>query len=140
MNQLIRTSFTLVLVIFFSSLSSAKTIQRKPNQAEHQPISIRVLYGEKVTLFSITKTKSGGQVDFSNNSGAKQVRAISMKDFNFLSEKVAKISGISNDKAFCIRNFISIETEGKKLIGCIGASNEFARGVQETTNLVSILF
>ncbi len=133
MKSLIQILLLSVVMISFMSPSHAK-------KTEHQPITIKVFYGEKISLFSIEKTKLGGQVHFSSNASAKQVRPISGKDFEFLRNKIAEIPGTSNDKNFCTRNFISIIAEGKELIGCIGAPNEFARGVQETTNLVSILF
>ncbi len=133
MKSLEQILLLLIVMILFISPSHAKKI-------DHQPITIKVLYGEKISLFKIVKTKIGGQVDLSSNSSAKQVRTISGKDFEFLRNKIAKLPGTSNDKNFCTRSFISIVAEGKELIGCIGAPNEFARGVQETTNLVSILF
>lgn len=131
---------TFAMLIFCQHFSEAKNIVRKPSQAENLPIQIKVIYGEKITLFSIAKTKSNGRVEFSNNSGAKDSKDISLKDYDFLKNKISKISGTSNDKSFCIRNYITINLNNRELVGCIGAPNNFAREIQETTNLVSVLF
>lgn len=139
MKRLNKLFIFLILLAFVPQFSQAKKLVRKPNQAE-TPIKITVLYGEKVTLFSITNDKNKGRVEFSNNSGAKDSKEISLKDYEYLKTKISKISGISNDKSFCNRNHITINFENKELVGCIGAPNSFAREVLNITNLISILF
>lgn len=131
----------LTFVVLLGPLfSEAKKVQRKPTQTEARPIQIKVIYGDRISLFSIAKTGSKGQVEFSNNAGAKSAREISVKDYNYLRDKILKISGSPNEKSFCYRNSITITIDQKELLGCIGAPNKFARDVQEITNLVSILF
>jgi hypothetical protein len=58
-------------LIFIPQLLQARKVVHKPNKAEIQPIKIKVIYGEKITLFSINKVNNRGQVEFSNNFGVK---------------------------------------------------------------------
>lgn len=132
--------FGLSLLIFLPQSLQAKKVAHKLNKSESEPIKIKVIYGEKITLFSINKNNNSGHVEFSNNFGAKDSKDISLKDLEFLKNKLLKISGISNDRNFCTRNYITITFNGQDLVGCIGAPNSFAREVQEITNLLSILF
>ena len=120
--------------------SQAKKAAPSAKAAVIQPIKIKVIYGEKITLFSISKIKDKGKVEFSNNAGAKGAKEISLKDYEFLKNKIAKAPGTSNDTSFCLRNYIAVTLNNREMIGCIGSSNSFARELQETTNLVSILF
>ncbi|MGZ3804366.1 MAG: hypothetical protein ACXVB4_09170 [Pseudobdellovibrionaceae bacterium] len=140
MKYLNKILILLIAGMLTSQVSQAIKGIKKSNQAEVQPIKIQVIYGEKISLFSIFKVRDKGLVEFSNNLGVKGSKDISLKDYNFLKNKILKISGLSNDKNFCIRNYIEISIKDQELVGCIGAPNSFAREVLETTNLVSILF
>lgn len=125
--------------ILFQPLFSEAKVTRKPNQTEAPTIVIKSVYGDRTTQFFVYQSKDGNRVDFSNNVGGKGSRVISSDDFNFLQKKIAKISG-SNDKVFCSRSNITIKMGPQEVVGCMGASNKVAREVQETTNLLSMLF
>jgi len=119
---------------------SKKSSTRKPNQAKEQSIFIKSIYGERISFFSIIPSNGTALVEFSNNSGAKSTRTISAKDFDFLKSKISKISGTSNDRAFCIRNYTVITTANREITGCMGAPNRVAKSIQESVNLLSVLF
>lgn len=128
----------LALIPHFSFAKKSGT--RKPNQIKDQGVFIKSVYGEKISLFSVTQSNGTALVVFSNNSGAKDSRTISVKDFDFLKNKISKTSGTSNDKAFCLRNYTVIATASREITGCMGAPNRVAKEIQETVNLLSILF
>lgn len=130
----------LILALVPQLAFSKKSSSRKPSQAKEQSIFIKSIYGERISLFSVTPSNGTALVEFSNNSGAKSSRTISAKDFDFLKGKVSKISGASNDKAFCLRNYTAITTGSREIIGCMGAPNRVAKDIQETVNLLSVLF
>lgn len=137
-NRFIAMGVMLVLIPQLAFSKNQKT--RKPSQSKEQSIFIKSVYGEKISLFSITPSNETAVVEFSNNSGTKSSRTISAKDFDFIKGKVSKISGASNDKAFCLRNYTAITTGNREIIGCMGAPNRVAKDIQETVNLLSILF
>lgn len=130
-----------IMLVFTPQLAFSKNQKtRKPSQTKEQNIFVKSVYGEKISLFSITSSNETALVEFSNNSGTKISRTISAKDFDFLKGKVSKISGTSNDRAFCFRNYTAITMGNREIIGCMGAPNRLAKDIQETVNLLSILF
>jgi|GEM_PF-3885432 hypothetical protein len=133
--------FSLIITNFaFAKNNVTKKTSRKPNQLENTAIQFKVVYGEKTTLFVVSKSKNGGVVEFSNNLGAKETKTISFADYDYLKSKVSSLSGPTNQKEFCMRNFIEVKTESREFLGCLGALNKLAVDIQETTNLISILF
>ena len=100
----------------------------------------KVVYGDKVTSFVISKTKTGGAIEYSNNLGLKSSTKISTTDFDYLKDKVNKAKGPTNKLEFCRRSYIEVTTDKRKLMGCIGGQNTVARNLQSTVNLLSILF
>ncbi len=133
LTSLIATNFA------FAKTSEVKKTTRKPNQVEGSTIRFRVVYGEKTTFFVVSKTKNGGRVEFSNNLGARETKELSIVDYDYLKSKVSNLSG-TNQKEFCMRNFIEVKTDSREILGCLGAPNKLAEDIQETTNLISILF
>lgn len=134
LTSLIATNFA------FAKSSAVKKTNRRPNQVESSTIRFRVVYGEKTTFFIVSKTKNGGRVEFSNNLGARETKELSIADYDYLKSKVSSLSGTTNQKEFCMRNFIEVKTDTRELLGCLGAPNKLAENIQETTNLISILF
>lgn len=133
--------FSLIATNFaFAKSQVIKKTTRKPNQVESTTIQFKVVYGEKTTLFVVSKNKGGGLVEFSNNLGAKESKTISFADYDYLKSKISNLSGPTNRKEFCMRSFIEVKTENRELLGCLGASNKLAVDIQETTNLISVLF
>lgn len=124
----------------FAKPPTVKKTSRKPNQVESSNIRFRIIYGEKTTFFVISKTKNGGLVEFSNNLGARDRKEISLADYRYLKTRVSNLSGTTNQKEFCMRNFIEVQNDNRKLLGCLGAPNKLAEDIQETVNLISILF
>ncbi len=118
-----------------------KKYVRKPNQAESfSPVQFKIVYGDKTTFFMISKSKTGGRVAFSNNLGARDNKEISAADYEFLKERVASFDEPSNLKAYCSRNYIEMTVGNLKTLGCLGSPNGLAKRLQETTNLISLLF
>lgn len=136
----------LIIPLLMPGLASAKVASkkkagRKPSQVEASaPIGFKVVYGEKTTLFLISKSRAGGRVEFSNNLGARSSKDISSDDYDYLNSKVQKLSGPTNRKEFCLRNYVELTADGKRLLGCLGAPNKLAKDMQETVNLLSVLF
>ncbi|MBK7844219.1 MAG: hypothetical protein IPJ71_11070 [Bdellovibrionales bacterium] len=126
--------------IAFANPSTVERTNRKPNQIERSTIRIRVVYGERTTFFVVYKVKNGGKVEFSNNLGARETKEISAGDHDYLKLKVSSLSGTNNEKRFCLRNFIEVKTDARELVGCIGATNKLAKGIQHVTNLISTIF
>lgn len=123
-----------------TSSSATKKQNRKPNQVESSTIIFKVVYGEKTTIFNVSKGKNGGRVEFSNNLGARDTKEISVADYEYLKSKVLGLSGTNNQKEFCMRNFIEVKTDSREFLGCLGAPNKLAVEIQETANLISVLF
>jgi hypothetical protein len=135
--------FLILLMATNFSFGKSKVIKktvREPNQSEMTTAHFRVVYGDKTTIFDVSKSKNGGQVNFSNNFGAHETKKISMSDYKYLISKISSLSGVNNKKEFCMRNFIEIKTETREILGCLGAQNKFATDIQEIANLMSILF
>lgn len=126
--------------IVFAKTSVAKGAGRKPSQSEPTPITFKITYGERITLFSVSKIKTGGLVELSSNTGTRSKKEISAADYQFLKSKVSNLSGTSNSKEFCVRNYIELKAEGRELVGCLGAKNKIAQDMQETVNLLGVLF
>ncbi len=126
--------------ITFAKGAEGKKLSRKPNQVENKTMRLKVVYGEKTTVFLVSKSKNGGYVHFSNNLGTQDGKPINSADFDFLSSKVASFQEPTNLKEFCSRNYIELKSDGRELLGCLGAPNKLAEGMQELTNLLSALF
>ena len=123
--------------------SARKTVAniRSPNQVvEPGMISINVVFGEKTTSFIILKSKTGAVVGFSNNAGETRSTEVSKDDYAFITDKINKISGTTNQKSFCNRNYIEVETDARNLVGCLGSTNKVAEELQRVTNLLTLLF
>ncbi len=124
----------------FASPSTADRSSRKPNQVEGSTIHFKIVYGEKTTFFIVSKIKSGGKVEFSNNLGSRETKEISAVDYDYLKSKVSNLSGTNNQKRFCLRNFIEVKTDARELVGCLGAPNRLAKDILGVTNLISTIF
>lgn len=139
-SKLILLASLMATNLTFAKIQVANKTMRKPSQVESPIIRFRVVYGEKTTLFNVSKEKNGGRVEFSNNLGARETKEISIADYDYLKSKVSNLSGPTNQKEFCSRNFIEVKVDSRELLGCLGATNKLAEDIQETTSLISILF
>jgi hypothetical protein len=117
---------------------SIKTESAKIDQAsEFKNLHLKVVYGEKITDFEVTREKNGGVLQFSNNFGQKKSHSLSEKDVKFLGSEVKKMNE-SNDIRLCdSRKYIELNSGEKKLIGCIGSSTKTAKKLSELANLFS---
>lgn len=139
-SKLILLASLMATNLAFAKIQVVNKTMRKPSQVESPIIRFRVVYGEKTTLFNVSKGKNGGRVEFSNNLGARETKEISTADYDYLKSKVSNLSGPTNQKEFCSRNFIEVKVDSRELLGCLGAPNKHAEAIQEIINLISILF
>ncbi|MBX2986659.1 MAG: hypothetical protein KF802_02070 [Bdellovibrionaceae bacterium] len=103
-------------------------------------LRFQVVYGDRVSQFSITPFAKGATVKFMNNAGSQGVRDISQTDYQFLREKIEKTKGKTNDRGLCPRSFVTAISGRKQLTGCLGANNPVARELQQTVGVLSVLF
>ena len=141
------TAWICAPVLTLSLTTLAKTTKpaprragRRPTQAETAPTRFRVVYGEKTTSFVLSKVSTGGRVEFANTEGARATKTISAADYEYLKSKVAALKGPTNRSEYCPRSFVTVTTAERELLGCLGAPNALAKDLQETTNLLSLLF
>lgn len=138
-------SLVLIFLVLVATAASAKKASapkpaRKVAQTDPSLLFFRVVYGEKTTDFVVRKAKAGATIEFRNSDGAATSRPLSETDYKFLKSKVAGLTGPSNSKEFCTRNYIEILSEKRNLVGCLGAGNKLARDMQATVNLLTVLF
>ena len=143
LNAAKKLLFLIVASCFFSI--SGQAAKSKPVKLEKKltaisPINLKIVYGERVTNYSISKSKTAATIDFSNNLGIKNKKLITSEDYLFLKSKLTKLPGKPNSIEFCMRNYIAISQDSNKTIACLGSPNAYAKGALEVTNLISLLF
>jgi hypothetical protein len=138
--KLIFLTFLFTSSFAFAKDPGSKKISRKPSQTEASAMNFTIVYGDKTTVFKVSKDKKGGRIDFSNNLGSQKTKIIPAADLEFLKSKVSNLTGPTNKKEFCTRRYIEVKTDSHQFVGCLGASNKLAQDIQEITNLITILF
>ena len=118
---------------------TSQDIKRKPNQEAPQ-FQFKIIFGEKTSFFSISKTGSGAHIDFQNNQNTHSSKEISARDYDYISKRVSTLAANRNKTENCSRSYIEFTDSMKKVTGCIGSFNKTTHELQEITNLIAVLF
>ncbi len=141
-NGLSMALITLILfgVIPLAAAQSPK-VKTRSTQNQNQNVQLKVLYGEKETLFVVIREPKGGaSVSFKNNYGQSGLRKISKTNFDYVKREIASLPGPTNEKEFCTNRYIEVQMNNRTMLGCLGAPNAVAKKMQNLANLLSLLF
>jgi hypothetical protein len=118
-------------LFFFSILANAATSKAKSNN-----LHFKVVYGDKISDFKISKTKKGGLLSFSNSEGAKKERTLSDKDMKYFMKETSSYQK-GNDQSLCSERYIEFKEKEKTIVGCIGSKTKIAKQLLDMSNLLS---
>lgn len=127
----------------FSALAKKPVVNKHPArkpQAVSGTLFFKTVYGERASLFRVTKMPRGGRVDFVNSQGSRGTKDISAADYEFLKSRVSAMKGPANQKRYCMRNYMEVKSDSKAVVGCLGANNKLSISMQQTVNILSMLF
>lgn len=134
----IRCFVIFILTINFVIAKETSSSQ-KPSQTEDSTIRFEVVYGDKITLFVLSKSTKGSRVDFSNNFGDNSSREVSVENYEFLKSKVNDLPESTQEKRNCIRSYIKIDTNDRTLFGCLESPDKFSKKAREILSLLRFL-
>lgn len=103
-------------------------------------IRVKVVDGERVSAFVISKSADRAQVSLATSGGTKASREISLQEYDFLKEKTQKLAGRSSDKASCRQRYVQVILTKRQHLACIGGKSKLAQGLQEIANILTVQF
>lgn len=103
-------------------------------------IRVKVVDGERVSAFVISKSAERAQVSLATSGGTKASREISLQEYDFLKEKTQSLAGRSSDKAGCRQRYVQVILTKRQHLACIGGKSKLAHGLQEIANILTVLF
>lgn len=124
------------LVFIFAAAALESVVPSRALAAKAgSPILVEVVYGEKLTRFQVSRSKSGAEILRIGNS---EPRKISAADFRTL-EAQAKLTTIKpNDARLCPRSAIKVTSRHGAGVGCIGSPTPAAREATLLANFLNI--
>jgi hypothetical protein len=112
----------------------------KPTKMDPGTLRLKIVYGQKISLFVISRKGTGGQIQYVNSTGSRGQRDITAMNYDFLKTKLIETGGPANNRDYCKRNYIELTSVAHSSIGCMGSPTKTARTLQETANLLSTMF
>lgn len=113
---------------------------KNPPAAAPSLIRVKVVDGERVSAFVISKSAERAQVSLATSGGTKASREISVQEYDFLKEKTQKLAGRSSAKASCRQRYVQVILAKRQHLACIDGKSKLAQGLQEIANLLTVLF
>jgi hypothetical protein len=105
---------------------------------------VKVVYGEKISFYSITEDATGFQVKFASNSGNGGLAPLTEKNYQFLFRRISDLGTPQKTIITCSRSYILVTTLGgakeQTWAACIRGRNKLALKLNILVRDLSRLF
>jgi len=133
-------SLLVAFVTLVASLLGPHAHAKKNPAADTSLIRVKVVDGERVSAFVISKSAERSQVSLATSGGTKASREISLQEYDFLKEKTQKLTGRSSAKVSCRQRYIQVILAKREHLACIGGKSKLAQALQEIANILTVQF